>query len=143
MTLLPFERQHHSTKQQSRPQHSTHYQTCDVISNGSRIGWSLHNGTRGSLHQNHIRRDGAQTTSNTTTNQQRNGRSSNQWKSATKTHKSYGHEVPLATRQRMPETVQNILATRKIKVRRLLDETSPDKASSTYEKRIHHTTNSD
>jgi hypothetical protein len=42
----------------------------------------------------------------------------------------------------MPETVQNILATSKVKLRRLLDKTSSNKTSSTYEKRIHHTTNS-
>jgi hypothetical protein len=73
---------------------------------------------QGTLHQNHIRRDGTQTTSNTTTNQQLNGGSSNQWKSATKMYKSYGHEIPLAMRQRMQETAQNILATRKVKLRR-------------------------
>ena len=42
----------------------------------------------------------------------------------------------------MPETVQNILATRKVKLHRLLDKTLPNKTSSTYKKRIHHTTNS-
>ena len=78
-SLLPFEQQHHPTKQRRPPQHSTHYQTCDVISNGSRIGGSLHNGTQGSLRQNRIRRNGAQATANTTTNRQRNGGSSNQW----------------------------------------------------------------
>ncbi len=36
----------------------------------------------------------------------------------------------------MPEAVQNILAARKLKLRRLLDKTSSDKTSSTYEKRI-------
>ncbi len=55
---------------------------------------------------------------------------------------SYGNEVPLATRQRIPEAVQNILEAWKVKLRRLLDKTSSDKTSSTYERRIHHTTNS-
>ena len=43
-------------------------------------------------------------------------------------YKSHGHEVPLAKRQRMPKkAIQNILETRKVKLRRLLDHTSPDK----------------
>ena len=57
-------------------------------------------------------------------------------------YESYGHEVPLVKRQRMPKAVQNILEARKVKLRRLLDETSPDETSSTHEKIIHHTTNS-
>ena len=57
-------------------------------------------------------------------------------------YKSYGHEVPLVMRQRMPTTIQNILEARKVELRRLQDKTSPKKASSTHEKGIHHTKNS-
>jgi hypothetical protein len=42
----------------------------------------------------------------------------------------------------MPKAIQNILETRKVKLRRLLDQTSPNKASSKHEKGIHYTTNS-
>ena len=67
-TLLPFQQHHHTTKQRRHPKYSTYYTTHDVISNGSRISRSVHNGMRGSLHQNHIRRTQAQTTTNATTN---------------------------------------------------------------------------
>ena len=42
----------------------------------------------------------------------------------------------------MTKEVQNLLETREVKLRRLLDKTSSDKTPSTHEKGIHHTTNS-
>ena len=55
---------------------------------------------------------------------------SHQWKGATKTrHQSNGHAFPLDKRQGMPGTIQNILATRKIELRRLLDNTSSSSTS--------------
>ena len=42
----------------------------------------------------------------------------------------------------MPKVVQNLLETREVKLRRLLDQSSPNKTSSKHEKGIHHTTNS-
>ena len=42
----------------------------------------------------------------------------------------------------MPKVIQNLLETREVKLRRLLDQTSSNKTSSKHEKGIHHTTNS-
>ena len=50
--------------------------------------------------------------------------------------------IPLANRQRVPTTAQNLLAARKNDLRRLLDEASSNKTSPKYTKRVHHTTNS-
>ena len=43
---------------------------------------------------------------------------------------------------RMPKAIQIFLETREVKLCRLLDQTSPNEASSKHEKGIHHTTNS-
>ena len=52
----------------------------------------------------------------------------------TKRTRGHGHVIPQTTRQRMPGTIQNILAARKFKLRRLLDKTPPVKASSAHQK---------
>ena len=44
----------------------------------------------------------------------------------------------MAKRQRMPKAIQNLLDTRRVKLRRLLDQTSPNKASLKHEKGIHY-----
>ena len=43
-------------------------------------------------------------------------------KITTKANKSNGHAIPLAQRQRMPKTIQNVLATRQSKLFRLLEK---------------------
>ena len=48
----------------------------------------------------------------------------------TQTHNGNGHEVSLAQRSRMPTTISNLLATRQIKVRGLLDKAPPRITSS-------------
>ena len=54
----------------------------------------------------------------------------------TETNESNGHAIPLAARPRMSRTIQNILATRQIKLCRLLDEASSRKASQKHSQRI-------
>ena len=52
------------------------------------------------------------------------------------------YEIPLVTRQTMPRTIQNILATGQVQLCRLLDKTSPSNPPQTHEKRILNTTHS-
>jgi hypothetical protein len=75
------------------------------------------------------------------TNRQLYGRSSNQWKNTTKTNQSNGHEISLATGQRMSTTILNILVTRQAQLCRLLDETSSSGTPPKYAKRVYNPTN--
>ena len=125
--------------QETMVQYSTllHYQTRNVISHGSGIGDALYHGQGGCVHQNHMRGNGSQTATNTIANRQFNGRCCVQWKNSAKTHQSNGYAIPLAARQRMSEAVQNILETRQIKLRRLLDEASSSNTPQGSEERVH------
>ena len=94
------------------------------------------------LHKSCIRRAWTQTAKNTTANQQLHGRGSNYRQNTTKTHKSHGHAFPLAKGLGMSTTILNLLATREVKLRRLLDQTPPSNSSSKHKNRICYTSNS-
>ena len=60
---------------------------------------------RSRIHQNNLGLDGAQTTTNTITNRERNDRCSIKRKTATKMNKSNGHAIPLAQGQRIQKKI--------------------------------------
>jgi hypothetical protein len=62
-----------------------------------------------------------------------------QRKGPTKTYQSNGHAFSLVTRQRVSGTIQNLLETRKIELRRLLDEAPCGNTSPKCAKRIFDT----
>ncbi len=129
---------YHLTMEQYSAWH-TYNQKRHVICNRGRTGGPVHHGTGGGVHQNNTQRIRTQTTTHTTPNRQYNGRHGYKWQDTTKTQ-SNEHEIPLATRSQMSRTILNILATRQIKLCRLLDKTSPRDTSLKYAQRIPHAT---
>ena len=83
-----------------------------------------------------------QKTPTPTANRQRDIRCSVQWQDSTKAHKGNEHAVLPVERQRVPETIQNIPETRKVKLCRLLDKVSHGSTPQIGQERIHNTNNS-
>ena len=136
--LLPIRKYHDTRNQWCSTQHCSHYQTCNVINHRSEIDGILYHGQGSCVDQNHIRGNGSQTATNTSTNRQFNDRRCVQWQNSTKMYHSNGHAIPLAGGQIMSETVQNILETRQVKLRRLLDVTSSSSTPQRSEVRSHY-----
>ena len=69
------------------------------------------------------------------------------WKKYNQNEKKYGYAIPLAQRQRMPKIIQNKLATRQIKLFRLLDKAPsknpPQKHKKTIPNTTHHIRNAE
>ncbi len=93
---------------------------------------------RSSVHTHHSRGNRSPTTSHAITNRQFHGQRRGQRQSTTKTYQSNGHAIPLAPGQRMPRTISNSLATRKIELCRLLDQTPRWQTSCEHAARIHN-----
>ena len=117
-----------------------HNQTRHAISNRSKTSGTINHGTQRCIHQNNTGGTGAQSAANTNTNRQRIGRCSMQLQNIAKTNKSNGRAIPSDQRQRTPKTIQNILATRQMKLCRLLDKAPYSNTTQKHKKRIPNTT---